>query len=669
MQSTKSDFQVTRQDFGLGGEAPVRVQFSFLGDYATEMTDHLGPVIDVVIEGQTFHFLLDTGAPTTLLRRSRVKNMKVQEVPQEQYDEKLKRLPTLDNRMYALTVDRLQVGKANFAGLIYVIDDQKLDKIKAPKIDGILGCDKLLQKLVYLNFGRQELVFYPLSRERSSLLKELDFQVGNSREIITYGQSVGRIFVETALNDQVSEIAILDTGGGGSLIVTPGLNVKPQGKQKIGSLDGVDTSQVANITVGLQGYSVALSEVYLQPEGYDTVLLGMDFLRHFELLIDQKKSRIYLKPTDSEVVVGPNLPTRLPAPSAIPIQRDIPYWTERVSLLYYMERYSAALETLSRIEKFTVNDGMAWAMRGYSLWQIEKRAEAASALKRATALLPDDVGVCLNYGMLLIQLKRNPEALAAFQSVLKRSPGLAVAEANLGVVLVELGRIPEALPLLEKAVQNFPEDVSAQLYLGACLVALGKSAASLIPIDKVLRKDSDNLFALLYRGQALYDLDRDTEAKDTFEKATKIKPESAYAWTGLGKSLSAIKENQKAVEALNKSIQLDANNINGFYYRGYAHYKLGNYKMSYDDFKKYIELNPKKSEAWEWEHYSKSAYYINKFEESVMAGEKATKLDPKNASAWYYLGLARLKLGKKKEASDAFDKATTLDPKFRAPKN
>ena len=62
----------------------------------------------------------------------------------------------------------------------------------------------------------------------------------------------------------------------------------------------------------------------------------------------------------------------------------------------------------------------------------------------------------------------------------------------------------------------------------------------------------------------------------------------------------------------------------------------------------------------------KSAFLSECYAEAVEAYTRCIALDPRNAAAYYNLGVAWQALGKPREANRAFVKALEIDPKHKA---
>jgi Flp pilus assembly protein TadD len=92
---------------------------------------------------------------------------------------------------------------------------------------------------------------------------------------------------------------------------------------------------------------------------------------------------------------------------------------------------------------------------------------------------------------------------------------------------------------------------------------------------------------------------------------------------------------------------------------------LGYAKQAHDAVEKAVALDPKSSEAYVARGVGN--YYVPSglgggFELAIADFRKAIELDPKNADAWLWLGMALRKENKNAEARQAFTKSLEFDP-------
>jgi tetratricopeptide (TPR) repeat protein len=118
-------------------------------------------------------------------------------------------------------------------------------------------------------------------------------------------------------------------------------------------------------------------------------------------------------------------------------------------------------------------------------------------------------------------------------------------------------------------------------------------------------EDPNRSIVLSRLGEAYESMGKWQEAADTYQKAIALKPDTAANYNNLGNDLA----------------------------------KLGKVDDARTAYQKYVELNPTDA-ALAWRNFGTVLYNSNRMKESIEPLQKATTLDPKNATAWLLLGIA-----------------------------
>jgi tetratricopeptide (TPR) repeat protein len=120
------------------------------------------------------------------------------------------------------------------------------------------------------------------------------------------------------------------------------------------------------------------------------------------------------------------------------------------------------------------------------------------------------------------------------------------------------------------------------------------------------KADDPNRSIVLSRlGEAYESMSKWQDAADTYQKAIALKPDAAANYNNLGNDLA----------------------------------KLGKVDDARTAYQKYVDLNPTDA-ALAWRNFGTVLYNSNRMKESIEPLQKATTLDPKNATAWLLLGIA-----------------------------
>ncbi|MCS7032063.1 MAG: tetratricopeptide repeat protein [Gloeomargarita sp. SKYG116] len=162
--------------------------------------------------------------------------------------------------------------------------------------------------------------------------------------------------------------------------------------------------------------------------------------------------------------------------------------------------------------------------------------------------------------------------------------------------------------------------------------------------------------------QATRSLSRNENAKalQEFQEALKINPKMAGAWRGLGIALGRMGRWADAAQAQARATALEPRYAPGWVLRGWAEHRSGNHPVAVQWLQQALRLDPKNVEA----HNALGVVYLflNQPHNAEASTRTVLKLDPKNGTAWYNLGLSLDRQGRYAEAITAQAQAQKWEP-------
>jgi tetratricopeptide (TPR) repeat protein len=222
-------------------------------------------------------------------------------------------------------------------------------------------------------------------------------------------------------------------------------------------------------------------------------------------------------------------------------------------------------------------------------------------------------------------IRKQQEAEQQFQAL--------KAHYDAGIAAIEQMKAAQAK--LGQTPKDQQDPVKAQITTAGGTAVTELSAA----LDLEKPEDPNRPIVLSRLGEAYESMGKWQEAADTYQKAIALKPDVAANYNNLGNDLA----------------------------------KLGKVDDARAAYQKYVDLNPNDA-ALAWRNFGTVLYNSNRMKESIEPLQKATTLDPKNATAWLLLGIAMVNTMEFKTEGDkitpvmkpgtveAYQHAIDLDP-------
>jgi tetratricopeptide (TPR) repeat protein len=228
--------------------------------------------------------------------------------------------------------------------------------------------------------------------------------------------------------------------------------------------------------------------------------------------------------------------------------------------------------------------------------------------------------------------------LAAVEAERKRQEAemqFAALKTHYDAGIAAIEQMKAAQTKLGQTPKDQQDPVKAQITQAGGTAVTELSAA--LELEKP--EDPNRPIILSRLGEAYESMGKWQEAADTYQKAITLKPDTAANYNNLGNDLA----------------------------------KLGKVDDARAAYQKYVDLNPADA-ALAWRNFGTVLYNSNRMKESIEPLQKATTLDPKNATAWLLLGIALVNTMEFKTVGDkitpvmqpgtveAYQHAIDLDP-------
>ena len=178
-----------------------------------------------------------------------------------------------------------------------------------------------------------------------------------------------------------------------------------------------------------------------------------------------------------------------------------------------------------------------------------------------------------------------------------------------------------------------------------------------------------SLSSLYQKGLSLFYQGKNVEAISAFDKSIEIDPENADAWYFKGKALCELSKYNEAIQAYDRAVRVDPSYAIAWYDKGQILYEQGEYDEAIKAYDEVIRLNPEviirrdPNDADAWYFKGKALYEQGKYNESIQAYDEVIKLNSKYFDAWYFKGKALYEQGKYNESIQAYDEVIKLNPK------
>lgn len=266
---------------------------------------------------------------------------------------------------------------------------------------------------------------------------------------------------------------------------------------------------------------------------------------------------------------------------------------------------------------------------------------------------PQDAAVQYQAGLALHEAKDFEGAITYYQSAVVLNPKMAEAYANLGTAYHALNRDEEAVKALKTALQLDPslEEV--------------KSLAAAIEQQKGSK--------VLLEAAQLHEQGDYAKAIQGYQESLKREPKNADLYARLGLAQQALRRYTEAIASYDKAIALVPEQALYHYYKGSVYDEQNQLAPAQRLYEKALSLDPNLAQAQQALDALKTdgaetqlakaldAYNQKRYVNSLQILEEVLKLDPQNATAYYYKGLVHDAQKKLDPARLSYEKAVQLN--------
>jgi superkiller protein 3 len=335
------------------------------------------------------------------------------------------------------------------------------------------------------------------------------------------------------------------------------------------------------------------------------------------------------------------------------------------------------------VEGIKKNTGESLAKLGKAYGEAGFWEEASLSLAEAQRRKYEPVQTGLDLAQTFLERGSIEDAKAQYESVLKLDPNNFMAQVGLANCLRETGQYDQAIQKYDTLLKNNPDFAPAHLGKGKCFDRQRKYNEAYEEFKRAVKADSKYPEAHLELANAFLNYFQDkqgrslktSEAIAEMEAYTGLRPKDGTGFYQLAKvyqmrgdSLSKA----KGAEAARRATSLVPGNDTIWDLLGTLLLDTRDYGGALAALEKTVALNPT-ADRWDkigrcYQAQSEAVVKTDSLKASSLEGKarealtKAVGLDPKNADAWFHLGMADYSLKKHDEAEAAFSEVIKLEP-------
>ncbi len=227
----------------------------------------------------------------------------------------------------------------------------------------------------------------------------------------------------------------------------------------------------------------------------------------------------------------------------------------------------------------------------------------------------------------------------------------------------------QALETMEKVSNLFPKRIETLLKLAEFQLILKRHGDAQLTVQRILQVQPQNAEAYLMGGMIFKDMGDETRARAGFQRAIELgllkDSDQIDAYINLGQ-LNIKKDKKLAEKYFDNAIRLDSLSIPALHAKADFFQATDRLNEAISVYRKIIGLDQYYSPAF----FNTGILYmeLDSLDKAIKNFDIATKVDPTEASYYYYRGKAKEKKGNKTEAKADYEQALRFDADLKEAK-
>ncbi len=299
-----------------------------------------------------------------------------------------------------------------------------------------------------------------------------------------------------------------------------------------------------------------------------------------------------------------------------------------------------ALDILKPVFEKKKNLVGAYLVRAEAYAWKGQTEEALADIKKVLELEPKNMDARFELGKTLILKGMNYEGIQELQKILQESPRYPHLHHYLGIGFLNGGTASVAVDELNMEVAAYPGNRDAAYHLALAYARAGKAEQAENAFSELLAGKPDQVDILYNLALVHAKSGKTKEAIEEFEKALTLKADDLPSIYNLAILYARSEQTDKAIELFKRVLDLEPDNLDARDNLAVLYERKGDDAAAIEQFQKILQVQGLESADVVWTNCA--ALYLKKKDiaQAREAAKKAIAANPKNAQAYYQMGLA-----------------------------